>query len=179
MGKAPQTILTGQDTWLTIAIELELPETKHSFCIWHIMEKFSGWFLSILRSKYFEWCNNFYRLYRLETVEEFQNKWFITISKKFWVPVYLRSYFFGGMTTTGCSESIKAFIKRYIDSRSILYQFVDIAIESIEQTKMYDTMLDKQSTLVSRVVSPIEEQAQKTLIQFSFKKFKEQLARAG
>lgn len=45
MGKPPITILTDQDPWLTEAIGLELPSTKHSFCIWHITSKFSGWFL--------------------------------------------------------------------------------------------------------------------------------------
>ena len=44
--------------------------------------------------------------------------------KEFWVPPYLRGFFFGGMTTTGRSESINAFIKRFISSRKCLNQFV-------------------------------------------------------
>ncbi|KAI3847706.1 hypothetical protein MKX03_028791 [Papaver bracteatum] len=193
MGKAPQTILTDQDPWMTKAIKADFPETKHSFCIWHITAKFSGWFLSTLRSKYFDWCSDFYKLYRLETVEEFEKEWFTTMSKykldknkhiiglfdmrRRWVPAFLRSYFFGGMTTTGRSESINSFIKRFIDSRSSLCQFiqqVDLAIQNIEQTEMH-----KQRIFVPRVVSPIEEQAQKTLTQFAFKKFREELVRAS
>ncbi|KAI3897988.1 hypothetical protein MKX03_020633 [Papaver bracteatum] len=54
MGKPSITILIDQDPWLTI----------HSFCIWHITAKFSGWFLLVLRGQYFEWCSDFYKLYR-------------------------------------------------------------------------------------------------------------------
>ena len=32
--------------------------------------------------------------------------------KHFWVPCYFRGHFFGGMTTTGRSKNINAFIKR-------------------------------------------------------------------
>lgn len=44
---------------------------------------------------------------------------------------------FGGMTTTGRSESINAFVKRFIGSHTSLSLFVkqvDLAIETIEQT---------------------------------------------
>ncbi|MCL7043751.1 hypothetical protein MKW94_018234 [Papaver nudicaule] len=197
MGKAPDTILTDQDPWLTEAIQSQLPRTKHAFCIWHITAKFSGWFLSTLRGKYFDWCNDFYRLYRVETEEEFENEWFMTASKynlhankhvvglynarKCWVPAFLRGYFFGGMTTTGRSESINAFVKRFIDSHTTLGQFlkqVDIAIQDIQQKEAYDRMLDKHRFHNLEIISPLEDQAQKILTQYAFSMIKEQLERA-
>ena len=59
-------------------------------------------------------------------------KWYLNIVSKscpyqikhFWVPCYLRGYFFGGMTTTGRSESINVFIKQFVNSRLSLIQFV-------------------------------------------------------
>ena len=140
MGKPPQTILTDQDPWMSEAIAQEMSTIKHAFCIWHITTKFSGWFNSILRSEYSSWCSEFYKLYKLDTVEEFEQQWPLVIAKynlnenkhvvglyeikEFWVPAYLRGFFFGGMTTTGRSESINAFIKRFISSRTCLNQFV-------------------------------------------------------
>ena len=140
MTKPPNTILTDQDPWITEAIAKEMPSTKHAFCIWHITAKFSGWFISILRGNYSSWCSDFYSLYKLDTIEEFEKQWPLVIAKyalgenkhinglyrikKFWVPSYLREYFFGGMTTTGRSESINAFIKRFISSNTRLTQFI-------------------------------------------------------
>ncbi|GKC12728.1 FAR1-related sequence 11-like protein [Tanacetum coccineum] len=81
MGKPPQTILTDQDPWMSEAIAQEMPTTKHAFCIWHITAKFSGWFTSILRSEYSSWCSEFYNLYKLDTVEEFEKQWPLVIAK--------------------------------------------------------------------------------------------------
>ncbi|WJX78103.1 histidine decarboxylase [Trifolium repens] len=122
MKKPPKTILTDQDPWMKVlkeAISKELPSTKHSFCIWHITFKFSSWFNAILRGKYAQWCSDFYALYR-----------------NYWALAYLRDYFFGGMTTTGRSESINEFIKRFINSHTSLTDFakqVEIAIDDIKQ----------------------------------------------
>jgi transposase-like protein len=41
-GKYPQTILTDHDLALKEAIALVLPNTKHAFCIWHIVAKLSS-----------------------------------------------------------------------------------------------------------------------------------------
>lgn len=140
MKKPPKTIITDQDPWMTEAISEELASTKHSFCIWHITSKFSGWFTSILRNRYQDWCADFYKLYNLDAPEDFEREWPQVVAKyelhtnkhviglyeikHFWVPAYLRGYFFGGMTTTGRSESINAFIKRFISSHTNLGQFV-------------------------------------------------------
>ena len=44
--------------------------------------------------------------------------------KYIWVPCYLRGHFFGGMKTTGRSESINAFIKRFVSSHINLMQLI-------------------------------------------------------
>ncbi|MCL7038653.1 hypothetical protein MKW94_020990 [Papaver nudicaule] len=184
--------------WLTIAIRKEMPSTKHSFCIWHITAKFSGWFLSVLRSRYFEWCSDFYKLYRLETQVEFEEEWPTTISKynlndnthiiglykikKFWVPAFLRDHFFGGMTTTGRSESINAFLKRFINSHTSLRQFleqVDLAIETVKHKEAHDSMLEKHYFPILKIMSPLEEQVHKILTPYAFEMFREELGRAS
>lgn len=74
MKKPPKTILTNQDPWLTASIAKELPLIKPSFRICHITAKFSGWFTAILRDQYYKWYDDFYKLYRLDTVEEFEHE---------------------------------------------------------------------------------------------------------
>ena len=140
MKKSPKAILTDQDPWITEAIPKELPSTKHVFCIWHITAKFSGWFTVILCSQYLNWCTDFYKLYKLDSCEEFEHQWSQVMAKydmltnkhlsglyqikHFWVPCYLRVYFFGRIITTGRSESINAFIKRFVSSHISLIQLV-------------------------------------------------------
>ena len=75
MKKQPKAILTNQDPRIMEAILKELPITKHAFCIWNITTKFSGWFTSILRNQYSNWCIEFYKLYRLDSCEEFEGQW--------------------------------------------------------------------------------------------------------
>ena len=68
------TILTDQDPWLTEAIIKELPRIKRGLCVWHITAKFSVWFTAIIHGKYYNWRDDFYRLYRLETITEFEHE---------------------------------------------------------------------------------------------------------
>ena len=125
---------------MTEAIATELQFTKHAFCMWHIISKFSGWFTSILRNRYPDWSNEFYKIYKLETIKEFESRWDVTVDrfdlqdnkhvkdlyliKKFRVPAYLRNYFFGGMTTIRRTEYINGFVKRFISSNTTLNDFV-------------------------------------------------------
>ena len=76
-------------------------------------------FTSIIRNQYSNWCIKFYKLYKLDSCEEFEGQWTQVMEKydmftnkhviglyqikDFWVPCYLRGHFFGGMTTTGRS----------------------------------------------------------------------------
>ncbi|KAJ8436708.1 hypothetical protein Cgig2_027229 [Carnegiea gigantea] len=67
--KPPKTIITDQDPWMSDTIASEMPTAKHSYCIWHITSKFSGWFMALLRSKYQNWCDEFYMLCKLNSPE--------------------------------------------------------------------------------------------------------------
>ncbi|GAU41350.1 hypothetical protein TSUD_390360 [Trifolium subterraneum] len=74
-GKAPQTILTDQNICLKEALSAEMSITKHAFCIWMIVAKFPSWFNAVLGERYNEWKAEFYRLYNLESVEDFELGW--------------------------------------------------------------------------------------------------------
>lgn len=140
-GKAPQTILTDQNLCLKEALSGEMPITKHAFCIWMIVAKFPSWFNAVLGERYNEWKAEFYRLYNLESVDDFELGWremvcsfglhsnrhMLTLysSRSLWALPYLRSHFLAGMTTTGQSKSINAFIQRFLSAQTRLAHFVE------------------------------------------------------
>ncbi|KAJ0034390.1 hypothetical protein Pint_26281 [Pistacia integerrima] len=73
--KAPQTILTDQNMCLKEAIAMEMPATKHALCVWMIVVKFPSCFNAVLGEHYNEWKAEFFRLYNLESIEDFELGW--------------------------------------------------------------------------------------------------------
>lgn len=140
-GKAPQTILTDQNMCLKEAIAIDMPSTKHALCIWMIVAKFPSWFNAVLGDRYNEWKAEFYRLYNLESIEDFELGWRDMVDffglhtnrhianlfalRTLWALPYLRSHFFAGMTTTGHSKAINSFIQRFLSAQTRLAQFVE------------------------------------------------------
>ncbi|PWA34449.1 protein FAR1-RELATED SEQUENCE 11 [Artemisia annua] len=93
------------------------------------------------------WCGDFCTLYRMTSIEEFEHNWSSVVAKynlqnnnhvrlykirKAWAPAYLRNHFFGGMTSTSRSESINAFIKRFVSADTSLKDFVKQKIEALD-----------------------------------------------
>ncbi|KAL2925380.1 Protein FAR1-RELATED SEQUENCE 11, partial [Bienertia sinuspersici] len=195
MKRPPKTIMTDQDPWMSEAIASIMPTTKHSFYIWHITSKFSCWFASLLRTTYQDWCADFYSIYRTIIPEEFECKWDTMVHKynlqenthihglynvkRFWAPAYLRDNFFGGMITTGRSESINAFIKKFVSSNVSLTDFVDIAVQEIAQGRLYNNLTTNLRPIPVKSKSPLEEQAFGVLTPFAFKKFQDEFFRAS
>ncbi|XP_071704366.1 protein FAR1-RELATED SEQUENCE 11-like [Rutidosis leptorrhynchoides] len=198
MKKPPKAIITDQDQWMSEAIAIEMPTTKHSYCIWHITGKFSSWFTALLRTEYQSWCADFYKVYRMNSIEEFEYHWSSVISKynlvnnkhviglykirKSWAPAYLRDYFFGGMVSTSRSESVNGFIKKFVSSHTSLKDFVRqiyLAVEEIKNGESQIKMLTTVRSASIKVKSPLEEQASKILTPFAFKKFQEEFERAS
>lgn len=140
-GKAPATILTDQNMCLKEAIDLEMPMTKHALCIWMIVAKFPSWFNAVLGERYNEWKAEFYRLYNLELVEDFELGWRDMVNsfglhtnrhvinlftfRSLWALPYLRSHFFAGLTVASQSKSINSFIQRFLSAQSRLAHFVE------------------------------------------------------
>ncbi|KAG6669101.1 hypothetical protein CIPAW_01G219800 [Carya illinoinensis] len=140
-GKAPNTIITDQDRAMKNAIAIVFPNTRHRYCLWHILKKVPEklgshtQYQSGLKSKLLS-C-----VYDSLTIEEFENSWNILkdtfnlhenawlqslyAEREFWVPVYLKNTFWAGMSTTQRSESMNAFFDGYVHARTNLKEFVD------------------------------------------------------
>ncbi|XP_020219746.1 protein FAR1-RELATED SEQUENCE 11 [Cajanus cajan] len=157
-GKCPQTILTDQDLALKEAISMEFPNTKHAFCIWHIVAMLSSWFSFPLGSRYNEFKYEFYRLYNLECANDFEQEWNLMVSQ--FGLTYLRDLFFAGMTTTGRSKSMNSYIKRFLD----VGVAVNIRNQAGEEARM------RQKYYNPQIITgfPLEEHAASILTPYAF-----------
>ncbi|XP_057484063.1 protein FAR1-RELATED SEQUENCE 11-like [Actinidia eriantha] len=195
-GKAPETILTDQNVWLKAALAVEMPRTKHVFCIWHIISKFSDWFSVLLGSQYDKWKAEFHQLYNMHSVKEFEvgwremvdtyglhgNKHIVSLYalRTFWALPFLRSYFFAGMTSSFQSESISAYIQRFLSAQSVLDNFVEqlAVVVDVKDAGSKHKMQRKIQKVSLKTGSPIESHASTVLTPYAFCKLQEELVLA-
>ncbi|VVA90699.1 unnamed protein product [Arabis nemorensis] len=197
-GKAPQTILTDHNMCLKEAIAGEMPTTKHALCIWMIVGKFPSWFNAGLGERYNDWKAEFYRLYHLESVEEFELGWRdmvnsfglhtnrhinnLYVSRSLWSLPYLRSHFFAGMTLTGRSKAINAFIQRFLSAQTRLAHFVEqvaVAVDFKDHAAEQQTMQQNLQNISLKTGAPMESHAASVLTPFAFSKLQEQFVLAA
>ncbi|XP_057965817.1 protein FAR1-RELATED SEQUENCE 11-like [Malania oleifera] len=196
-GKAPETILTDQNVWLKEALAVEMPRTKHAFCIWHIISKFSDWFSVLLGPQYDKWKVEFHRLYNLQSVEDFEvgwremvdtyglhgNKHIVSLYalRAFWALPFLRCYFFAGMTSAFQAESINAYIQRFLSAQSLLDNFVEqvaAVVDCKDQAGAKQKIQRKTNRVSLKSGSPLESHAATILTPYAFCKLQEELVLA-
>ncbi|KAG2708236.1 hypothetical protein I3760_05G182800 [Carya illinoinensis] len=140
-GRAPKAIITDQDRAMKSAVAMVFPNTRHRYCLWHIMRKlleklgshaaFNAGLKTTIQSA----------IYDSQTCAEFEMKWGQFIQKydlsdnawltglynerSFCVPAYLKGVFWAGMSTTQRSESMNAFFDGFVHSGTTLKEFVD------------------------------------------------------
>ncbi|XP_022875791.1 protein FAR1-RELATED SEQUENCE 5-like [Olea europaea var. sylvestris] len=101
-GLPPHGIITDQDRAMQNAIEIVFPNTKHRWCLWHIMKKLPEKFgYHVDKGSMFSSLHNL--VYDSQTIDEFEE----------------------GMSTTQRSESMNAFFDGYVHSKTSLKQFVE------------------------------------------------------
>uniref|UniRef100_A0A2N9GNY8 Uncharacterized protein n=1 Tax=Fagus sylvatica TaxID=28930 RepID=A0A2N9GNY8_FAGSY len=139
-GIAPKAIITDQCQAMRRAIEIVFQETVHRWCIWHITMKLPVKLVGLEAYQDIK----YYLLkvvHESMTVEEFEEKWNHTITsyhleenewlaklyeeRERWVPAFLNSNFFAGMSSTQRSESMNAFFDGYLHSSTTLKVFVE------------------------------------------------------
>lgn len=198
IGRAPQTILTDQNMCLKEAIAIEMPNTKHALCIWLIVAKFPSWFNAVLGERYNEWKAEFYRLYNLETIDDFEMGWREMVNsfglhtnrhianlfayRSLWALPYLRSHFFAGMTVTSLSKSINAFIQRFLSAQNRLAHFIEqvaVAVDFRDQAGEQQTMQQNLQNICLKTGAPMEAHAAAVLTPYAFCKLQDELVMAA
>ncbi|KAI8539107.1 hypothetical protein RHMOL_Rhmol09G0155300 [Rhododendron molle] len=135
-GCAPKAIITDQCMAMKNAIEDIFPNTRHRWCIWHIMKKIPEKLNGYNAYESISWCmrravyasltiedawNVFIKKYEIQS-----NTWLegLYLERKRWVPTYLNDVFWAGMSSTQRSENINAYFDGYVHSKTTLKQFV-------------------------------------------------------
>ncbi|GMI66523.1 hypothetical protein HRI_000321600 [Hibiscus trionum] len=86
------------------------------------------------------------------------------------------------MITTGRSESINAFIKRFVFSHTCLTDFVkhvNFEVQEISQGRMQLNMVATLRPTSLKTKSPLEEHGFQIFTPFAFKRFKEEITRVS
>ncbi|KAJ9552192.1 hypothetical protein OSB04_016237 [Centaurea solstitialis] len=145
--KHPRAIITYQDKAMGNAIKKVFPNTRHRYCAWHI-KKHELEHLWPFKAHYSDFEEIYRKWIKSDTIENFETQWEVLRDKynfegscwmmemynqrKFWVKAFLKDVFLAGMTTSGRSESIHSFFDGYVNSNTMLNEFViqyDKAVE--------------------------------------------------
>ncbi|KAG6656205.1 hypothetical protein CIPAW_04G006000 [Carya illinoinensis] len=187
-GRAPKAIITDQDRAMKNAIATVFPETRHRYCLWHIMRKLPEKLGSHAKFNYGLKTDLQSALYDSHTTTEFEESWGQLLAKydlfgnnwlqslyeerSFWVPIFLKSVFWAGMSTTQRSESMNAFFDGYVHAGTTLKEFVDQFDNALRKKVEVETTADFNcSNQTIPCVSPfnIERQFQKLYTNAKFK----------
>ncbi|XP_057773651.1 protein FAR1-RELATED SEQUENCE 5-like isoform X1 [Salvia miltiorrhiza] len=183
MGHSPTMLIIDQDPALKIAVENVMPDTRHRFCMWHIMMKVALKLPISLREN----ADLTSRLYEvawseLDEPREFEEKWLGVINeygladnswfsdmfskRKYWIPQYFRDLRMSGLfRTTSMSESENSFFRKYLNRNSNLASFY-IHYESAMQAQRHSykqlCMTDQTTTPKLKTHTHIEQHASRT-----------------
>ncbi|VFQ77329.1 unnamed protein product [Cuscuta campestris] len=163
MGNAPSCIITDQDPSMRIAIEEVLPQTKHRYCMWHIMNKLSGKVGPVL-SKDTEFMNRInqvvwthyldkkeWKAQWRSVMEDYnltEHSWFKSLYtlRKFWIPAYFRDLFMAGLLrTTSRSESENSIFDDFTDHNFSLVELLMQFESAMEDQRFKFTRLNSES----------------------------------
>ena len=151
----PLGIITDQDKAMKNAIEIVLPNTRHRWCLWHILKK-----VPEKLGRYVKYHairvslhSIFYDSYTLVEFEEAwhdmldkydlnNNQWLNGLygEKNRWVPCFVKNSFWAEISTTQCSESMNTFFDGYVNSKTTLKQFVEKYEKETELENNFETI---------------------------------------
>ncbi|XP_042940562.1 protein FAR1-RELATED SEQUENCE 5-like [Carya illinoinensis] len=193
-GRAPCSIITDQDRAMKSAIAIVFPNTRHRFCLWHILRKLPEKLGSHAMFNAGLKTDIQTTLYDSQTIHEFEeswgellekydlvgNKWLQALyeERSFWIPVYLKGEFWAGMSTTQRSESMNAFFDGYVHSGTTLKEFVDQFDNALRKKVEVETLADFKSinqTIPCVSHFNIEKQFQSVYTNAKFKELQREL----
>ncbi|XP_052187616.1 protein FAR1-RELATED SEQUENCE 5-like isoform X2 [Diospyros lotus] len=138
--QVPAGIITDQDKAMQNAIEIVFPNTKHRWCLWHILKKLPVKFGNHSCQAYiFSAIHD--AVYESQSPREFEKAWNSMIEKYElhdndwlsglyrergrWVPCFLKTSFWVDMSTTRRNKGMNAFFDGYVHSKTSLKQFIE------------------------------------------------------
>ena len=195
--KPPITIITDQDIALSNAIAEIMPYTNHTYCTWHISNKFPEK-LSSLYSQYSEFKADFNAcIYKSLSPTEFEGRW-EDLKEKYdlenhnwlndmyairrqWVFAFTKQHFAAGMTTTSRSESMNSFFDEYVKASTGLKEFIKNSQKALESQYLREVQADFDTEYKERRLlynSSMEIHASKIYTKEMFKRFQNELQKS-
>ncbi|XP_027915011.1 protein FAR1-RELATED SEQUENCE 5-like [Vigna unguiculata] len=174
----PDGIVTDQCKAMMNTIKVVFPNTKHRWCLWHIMKKvpkklqgytnYKPMKTELKKLVYDSICVNDFELGWVDFITKYDlnaNEWLCTLydERHRWVPCYLKSHFWAGMSTTQRSEGMNAFFDGFINSSTTLQKFIAQYDNELRQKAKKEFEADFASantTVACGFQSPIERQFQ-------------------
>ncbi|CAK9146749.1 unnamed protein product [Ilex paraguariensis] len=189
-GRAPRVILTDQNNAIKAAIATVFPDTRHCFCLWHVLEKiprqldYLGLWLDSFMEK-FDKC-----VYKSWNEEQFEKRWWKLIDRfnlredgwiqslyedrKIWVPAFMREISFAGLSTASRSESLNSFFDTYVNGETSLRDFIEqykVVLEDRYEEQAKADFDAWHETPELKSPSPFEKQVSLVYSHEIFKKF--------
>ncbi|XP_058207248.1 protein FAR1-RELATED SEQUENCE 6-like isoform X1 [Rhododendron vialii] len=194
-GCAPKAIITHQCMAMKSAVEEVFPNTRHRWCILHILKNVPEKLGAYEAYKSISSCLH-NAVYDSLTIEEFEDAWdaFITkyelqsdewlqglyLERKQWVPAFVKDVFWAGMSSTQRSEnmnSMNPYFDGYINSKTTLKQFVEqyenALTEKVESEK-YEDMKSVNSYIPCITEDELEKQFKSVYTNAKVKEFHDQ-----
>ncbi|KAF5464629.1 hypothetical protein F2P56_014693 [Juglans regia] len=191
---ALKVIITNQERAMKNTIAIVFPESRHRFCLWHILKKDPeklgcyGSYKTRMKTALIK-C-----VYDTQSPDEFEKCWDQLISTyslhenfwlqslctehEHWVPAFLKNVFWAGMSTMQRSESMNAFFNGYVHAKTNLKKFVDQYGNALKNKIENENAADFQSfnvTIPCISKSPIEKRYKDLYTNAKFRKVQQQL----
>ncbi|XP_021758530.1 protein FAR1-RELATED SEQUENCE 6-like [Chenopodium quinoa] len=166
--RAPKVILTDQATAMRKPLEETMPNTRHRWCIWHIMKKLPE---KLWKCERYEDLKKELKsiVYESLNIEEFENRWiafiehyklqhnewltYLYAERHMWVPAFMREYFWAGMKTTQRVESINSFFDGFLNRNTKLYEFPEKYSKAMKKRVSDETDADANCSKFLRRVA--------------------------
>ncbi|KAM6566085.1 protein FAR1-RELATED SEQUENCE 7 [Cannabis sativa] len=187
-GLHPLSIIADQDKAIQHSIKKVFPRTHHRFSLWQLKAKereYLNLMEGSLRYEY-EKC-----IYQSETVDEFEASWTMLLSRfglienawlkemyekrQSWVPAYLRSTFFAGITL---NDNVESFFGAFLNAQTQLVEFVSRYERGVERRREEERKEDFNSynlQVLLQTKEPVEEQCRRLYTLSVFKIFQKEL----
>lgn len=194
-GQAPKAIITDQDMAVQKAVENVFPDTRHRWCLWHIMKKLPD---KLGGCDHYESVRSALQMvvYDSLTLDEFEDCWTRLIEKynlqgnewlldlyderHRWAPAFLKGTFWAGMSTTQRSESVSSFFDGFVNSKTSLKQFLEQyenALRSKVEMENHEDINSFNSCAPCITHYAIEKQFRDAYTTTKFKEFQHELTR--
>lgn len=187
-GVPPQGIITDHCKAMQKAVETVFPSTRQRWCLSCIMKKVPqkihghakhGSIRDLLQNAVYDTLttNEFERNWK-KIVDDFDledNKWLkeLFLERHRWVPTFVRSDFWAGVSINLHSESMHSFFDGYVNRQTSLKQFIDQYDNALQDTAEKEFVADVHSSCNTQACvtkSPLERQFQSA---YTYAKFLE------